>query len=456
MKNWFFLAAFLLVIPGVLAINIQVNQTTQNAVLVADLGKPVVFDLNITNNGGTDSFQLYNLAGFAMNPNNVTIESGQTKEVQLGFTPIGSISVRGYYTVPYTIRASDKSEVKENVTFKVVDLKDAFEVGSSDVNVGQNTIDIFIKNDENFDFGDVAVKFSSAFFNMDQNLTIGPKETKVITVQLNKDDFKSLMAGFYTLTADITTGGKQATIEGVIKFVEKDIVTTTREDYGFLINTQIINKTNEGNAVSTSETVIKKNIISRLFTGFSPSPDSVERQGFTVYYTWTRDINPGESLQIDVKTNWLFPVILIVLIVLIIVFVRKFTGTSVIVRKRVNFVRAKGGEFALKVTIITKAKGHVERVNLVDRLPAMVKLHQGFGGEQPARVDEKNRRMEWNFEQMESGEIRVVSYIIYSKVGVVGRFELPTATAIFEHEGNIKEVQSNRAFFVTEQRKIEE
>ena len=142
--------------------------------------------------------------------------------------------------------------------------------------------------------------------------------------------------------------------------------------------------------------------------------------------------------------------------VIIVVFVKRFTGTHVIVRKRVNFVRAKGGEFALKVSIITKATQHVERVNLVDRLPMMVKLHEKTGGEQPTRVDEKNRRIEWNFDKMEAGEIRVVSYIVYSKVGVVGKFELPTAMAIFEREGDIHEVESNKAFFVAEQRPMSE
>ena len=70
----------------------------------------------------------------------------------------------------------------------------------------------------------------------------------------------------------------------------------------------------------------------------------------------------------------------------------------------------------------------------------------------PTRFDEKNRRIEWNFEKLEAGESRVLSYIIYSKIGVLGKFALPSATAIYEREGKIKESESNRAFFVAEQR----
>lgn len=453
MKKVFFLIALIFLLPNILAINLKVEKISQNEVLIADLESPVaVFDINITNNGPPGNFEFYNLAGFSMSPTKITINSMETKEIQLQLSPIGKISQRGFYTIPYFIRATDTSEIEESLTFKIIDLREAFEVGSGDVDPESQSIDIFIKNLEDVDFGDVNVKFSSAFFNVEEDFVIGERETKRIPVQLNKEDFNSLMAGFYTLEADVTALGKETSVEGVIKFVEKDILTTTKKDYGFLINTQVIEKTNEGNTIAASETVIKKNLISRLFTSFSPAPDVVEREGFSVYYSWTRDINPGATLEIEVKTNWLFPFILILLVVAIVVFVRKYTGTNLVLRKRVAFVRAKGGEFALKVSVSAYARQRVERVNLVDRLPPLVSLHEKFLGEYPTRVDAKNRRIEWNFEKMEAGERKIVSYIVYSKVGIVGKFALPTATAIFEKDEQIKEVESNRAFFIAEQR----
>jgi len=443
----------LILLPNILAIDLEVGKISQNEVLIADLESPVaVFDINITNNGPSGNFEFYNLAGFSMSPTKITLNSGETKEIQLSLAPIGKISQRGFYTIPYFIRAADTSEIEESFTFKIIELREAFEVGSGDVDPESQSIDIFIKNLEDFDFGDVNVKFSSAFFNIEEDFVIGPRETKRIPVQLNQEDFKSLMAGFYTLEADLTALGRETSVEGVIRFVEKDILTTTKKDYGFLINTQIIEKTNEGNTIATSETVIKKNLISRLFTSFSPTPDIVERDGFSVYYSWTRDINPGATLEIEVKTNWLFPLILILFVVAIVVFVRRYTGTNLVLRKRVSFVRAKGGEFALKVSVSAHARQRVERVNLVERLPPLVSLHEKFLGEQPTRVDSKNRRIEWNFEKMEAGEVKIVSYIVYSRVGVVGKFALPTATAIFEKDEQIKEVESNRAFFIAEQR----
>ena len=439
MKKWFFLGLLflqvLVLLPNILAINLLVEKVSQDEVLIADLESPfIVFDIKITNNGLSDNFEFYNLAGLSMSPAKISLNAGETKEIQLSLAPIGKISQRGFYTIPYFIRSGDASEIKESLTFKIIELKEVFEVGSGDVDPESRSIEIFIKNLEDVDLGDVNVKFSSAFFNVEEDFVIGPRETKRVSVQLNQEDFKSLMAGFYTLEADVTALGKETSVEGVIKFVEKNILTTTKKDYGFLINTQIIEKTNEGNTITPSETLIKKNLISRLFTGFSPTPDIVERDGFSVYYSWTRDINPGETLEIEVKTNWLFPLILILFVVAIVVFVRKYTGTNLVLRKRVSFVRAKGGEFALKVSVSAHARHHVERVNLVERLPPLVSLYEKFLGEYPTRVDSKNRKIEWNFEKMEAGEVRIVSYIIYSKIGIVGKFALPTATAIFEKD----------------------
>ncbi len=64
------------------------------------------------------------------------------------------------------------------------------------------------------------------------------------------------------------------------------------------------------------------------------------------------EIKPGEKSEIIVKTNWLFPLFVILFIVTIVILVKQFSGTHINLRKKVSFVKAKGGEFALKVTII--------------------------------------------------------------------------------------------------------
>ena len=334
---------------------------------------------------------------------------------------------------------------------RIINLEDAVEVGSGDVDPGTNSLEVYIHNKMNFDFEFITAKFSSPFFEFEESFALGSNQRKNFYVDLNKEDFNKIVAGFYTLNVELTSKGKTSEVEGVIKFVEKDIVTTIKKDAGLIISRKIIEKNNEGNTIFSSETVIKKNIVSRLFTSFSPEPDIIEREGLKYYYSWVREIKPGESLKIVVRTNWLIPFLMIFLIVAIVVLAKKFSKRNMNLRKKVTFVRAKGGEFALKVSLFVHAKKYIEKVQIIDRLTALVKIYEKFGGEIPSKVDEANRRIEWEFEKLEEGEIRVISYIIYSKIGVLGKFALPSATAIFQRDGVIKDEESNRAFFMAEQ-----
>ncbi|HJX51008.1 MAG TPA: hypothetical protein VJ438_06110, partial [Candidatus Nanoarchaeia archaeon] len=148
--------------------------------------------------------------------------------------------------------------------------------------------------------------------------------------------------------------------------------------------------------------------------------------------------------------------VLIIAIIVLAIIANVYWKSDLILTKKIQQVKTKGGEFALRVSISAKAKKHIEKINIVDKLPPIVKLYQRYGAITPDRVDEKNRRLEWNLESLNEGEDRVLSYIIYSKIGVVGRFELPPARAIYEKKARIKETQSNKVFFVSEPGKVKE
>ncbi len=456
MKKLLILMIFvLLFIPSILAINISVEKQSSNEVLIKGIDMPVVFNLKLTNLGAPENFKFYNLVGFIMSPETVSLNHGETKEINLRLSPIGELKNQGPYTFEYTIQGQDDSEIQKKLTIKIINLKDAFEISAGEFDSSTSSLNVYIHNKVNFDFSKINAKITSPFFNFEETFSLKPNEKKHFEIQLNKEDFKKLMAGFYTLNAKINVENEEADVEGTLKFIEKNLVTTTEEDYGFIVSTKTIEKMNEGNVIVKSETTLKKNIISRLFTSFSIQPDIVERQGLTIYYTWNREINPGESLKIIVKTNWLFPLLVILFVVTIVALTKQYSKTNLVLRKKVSFVRAKGGEFALKISIIINAKKYIEKINIIDKLPPLVKIHERFGGEQPRRINEKSKRIEWEFEKLEEGEKRIISYIIYSKIGVLGKFSLPTATAVYEKEGKIHETQSNRAFFIAEQSKKE-
>ncbi len=444
--------AIILILPLTSALNLKIEQKTDDVAMILGLGMPAMFDLKITNLGTSDNLIFYNFFGSDTLPKGtVPIGSWEIKDVSVGVYPRDDFRQEGRFKFDIYVKGEDGSQVISPLMINIVQLKDAFAVGAEEFKPDSNNVSVYIKNAVNFNFNKVKATFKSPFFNFEKEFSLAPYEKKSFEITLNKEDFKDIMAGFYTLNVKADVGTKKADIEGTMKFSEKDIVTTSQDDYGVIISTKKIIKTNEGNVISKSSTVLKKNIISRLFTTFSPEPDLVERKGLTVYYTWERELSPGDSLSIVVKTNWLLPLLAILLIITVVILVKQFSRTSLSLKKKVTFVRAKGGEFALKVSVIVNARHYIQRVNVIDRLPMLVKLHERFGGEMPKKVDEKNRRIEWYFDKLQAGESRVISYIIYSKVGVLGKFALPTTTAIYEKDGQVHEAESNHAFFIAEQ-----
>lgn len=446
-----FLLSFL---PYAMAINLDVTKESSNEVMIYELQNPVIFDLKIKNLGGGDDFSFYNLLGFRIFPvGSLHINSGQTKDVELRISPLSEIQHRGVYSFNYFIRGSNDEEQKEILTFKIINLKDAFEISLSELEPDSGKISINVRNLVNYNFKEITGKFDSAFFDIEKNFSLGAYETKNFTINIPEEDYKKLLAGYYTMNSELVVDGKIAELESVIKFEEKDLLTSSEKDYGFFLVTKSIIKENKGNVVKETSVVIDKNIISRTFTTFSPEPDLVDRQGFNVYYTWNKRVSPGEIFEIKAKTNYLLPFFVIIFIVLIVVFAKKYSQADLILRKKVSFVKAKGGEFALKVSIYINAKEYVEQLNIVDRLPPIVKLYNKFPttAYHPTRINQKSRKIEWDFDKLEAGETRVLSYIVYSKVGVLGKFALPAASVIYEKNGKIKEANSNKAFFIAEQ-----
>jgi hypothetical protein len=450
------IAIFTLLILGILplvsAINLEINSLTNDVAMIKGITMPSVFDLNITNKGSGDNFIFYNFFGSDTFPKGtVYMGSGENQVVKVGIYPRDDLTQQGRIIFDLYIQGKDGDPMVYPLMVNSVTLDDAFQVGAEDFKPDSNNVTVFIKNLINFNFENMDVQFKSSFFNFEKKLTLSPYEKESFEITIDKEDFKELMAGYYTLTATATVQDQKTSVQGKMKFVEKNIVTSSQDDYGLIVSTKKITKTNEGNVLADTSMVIKKNIISRLFTSFSPEPNIVDRKGFFVYYTWEQQLKPGEQMLITVRTNWLLPLLAILLIISIVIISKQFSKKPLSLKKSVRFVHAKGGEFALKVSVVISARKYLEKVHVIERLPPLVKLHERFGGEVPKKVDEKGGRLDWNFDKLQEGESRIISYIIYSKVGVLGKFALPTTKAVFEKDGEVHETESNHAFFIADQ-----
>ena len=436
-------------------INLEIEKEIINEVVIKELSSPATFEFTIKNLGPSDSFEIYSLVGVGFFPEETfLINEGQTKKMRVEARPDESIKKNeGYFNFAYKIKGATTGIQEDRLLIRVVNLNKVLGLRADNINPDSEKTAIYIENKENIDFSEIEAEFSTAFFAHKENFNLKQRETKSFEAEIDKSKLIGLTAGPYILNANLKTEGTEADLESTIQFLEQPDISTTETKEGFLIFRHEIEKKNEGNVPIVAQINIEKGIFSRIFTNFNIPYYRKEARGTKTEYIWQKELRPGESLDVTAKTNWFVPIFLIIAIVVIVILWRKYATTDLILKKRINHVRTKGGEFALKVSILAKARRYVERVNIIDKLPPVVKLYERYGTIAPDRINEKNRRIEWNLESLNENEEAVFSYIIYSKIGFVGRFELPPAAAVYEREGDVKEATSNRVFFMSEPKK---
>ncbi len=456
------LLGILLLMNLVYAINLEITPAEISKTALIDLNQPAIFDLSIKNNDATDSFQIYSLIGINITPqDSFTILSNETKIIRIYLTPQESFSIRDE-SLPfvYQIKNSKNEIQKETLTINIMNLDSAITISPENINPGSTNINIELKNRATYEYKELKIRFSSVFFD-DYSTTIDLKslETKIIPIPLDNTKLKKQDAGQYLMNSQLETEGITAKKDNIIKFVEKANIETTTTNEGLIIKRTEIIKKNLGNKKERVEITIEKSFLSYLFTTYKTGNDDIKPLtkfvGFTRVYTWEKELIPDDELTVVVTTNWTFPIIIIIFIIVALIVIKKYVERDFVFRKTVSFVRTKGGEFALRVSLRIKAKKYAERINITDKLPHLVNLYEKFGAVPPHKIDLHNRRVEWNIESMNKGEERIFSYIIFSsKIGVVGRFELPSAKAVYERNGKIKEITSNRSFFINEPKKL--
>lgn len=456
--SYIFLLMFLLIfikINFISAINLDISSKPILKEVIADLNEPAVFELVVRNLGEGETFEIYSLVGIDFSFKNLetpfAMASGESKKIILEIMPQEALkSKKGYLTFEYKIKNSKNEIQKETLTINIIDLKDAFSISAEPLNPSSTSSKILIKNKVNKSFEDFTIDINSAFFSYKNVFSFLGLEEKELIVEINKDKLKILNAGSYLINTEINFRKNIAIIESIIKFLEQEGIESLDKKEGFIIRRQEIIKRNIGNINKQIKIEVSKGFFSYLFTTINTAPSEIKTQGLKKIFVWEENLIPNQEVKVIIKTNWLYPILIIILIIVIIILIKKSLERDLSLRKKVTFVKTKGGQFALKVTLITNAKKFIEKINIIDKIPPLVKLYERFGAVSPDKIDLKNKRIEWNIESLTEGEERIFSYIVYSKIGIIGKFELPSAKAIYEKDNKVRETKSNRSFFINE------
>lgn len=430
---------------------LEISEDYDTNVLIKDIDSSIDLTLNITD-AQPGVYNLYTLSDVSIKPSETFTIIGSSKIKKFTIQPNENLDVEGYYKFTYTLNYRGIEKFDKKFTVNVLNLEDAIEIGSDSINPESDNITFYIKNKENVRIENLSAEFSSILFEKKLGFDLEPNEKKIIPITVDPDKLKKTKAGVYVLEGIFKTNKEERILEGNLFLGEKKGITSLQETTGFLIRTETATKANSGNVLETVQITMKRNIFSRLFTLFDIEPTDTQRKGLTVEYTWIKErLKPAEVYIVKASTNYIFPFFIIVVAVLALLGLKRFGETKLEIKKSVTHVKTKGGQFALKIILSIKSRKAVENVTLIDKIPAIVKIYNQFGLVKPDKIDPESRRLHWYIGDMAAGEERTFNYIVYSKVGVVGKFSLPEAIAVFEKNGNIHEVGSNKVFFMSDQ-----
>jgi len=432
-------------------VKFNVEEKDLGSVVFLELNNPAIFNLTINNLGEGDNGEIYTLVGVSMAPKGTfQIPTGKSTLEIMAYPGEYFKKREGIYSFEYNIRAFNQGIYTDKLTITVVSLKDSLEIGNIKITPGDTSLNITISNKVKAYLDNIEINLKSSFFDTTKKISLKPLETINLPIEIiPSKEITKLNAGTYIISSKIIFNDVNVKFESILNYLEKEGISVESFSSGILIRKNTIQKTNEGNIPIKATIEMRKDIISRLFTTYSESSLSSQRKGIFVNYFWEKTISPQESFIITSSTNYTFPFIIIVLIVLIALLVWFYSLSPLAIHKSVSYVKTAGGEFALKVRINVKARKNISNVLVTDRLPHMTKLYEKFG-RKPDKIDHESRQLHWNIPYLNKSEERVFSYIIYSHLRTVGKFELPIVRASYVKDGEKETSFSNRVFFISE------
>jgi len=346
-------------------INLDISSKPVSNSVILDLNEPAVFDLTIRNLGENDTFEIYSLVGIDILPNeSFNLNSGETKTLRIQVIPQESLMFKRElpFHFDYKIKNSRNEIQEEALNIRITDLASSFDIDSGNINPESETISVSIKNELMFNFEQISVILTSAFFDYEETFSLSSLQTKNIQVPLDKDKLSKLNAGRYLMNAELTVRNKKANFESQLLFLEQSGIEPTETSEGVFIQRTEFTRKNVGNIKKTVEINHEQNLFAYLFTDTNTEPSFTKITGFAAMRTWEKELIPNEEYNVVITTNWYYPILIIILVVIIIFIIAKTIETDISLRKHVSFVKTKGGQFALKISLHLRSKKFLERI----------------------------------------------------------------------------------------------
>ena len=436
---------------------VNIKDKSVNSIVIKELSLPAKFELTIDNdNSFREDFVIDTLLDIKITPRNLgSLSARQIKTFEIEVAPSERMKEvsSGRVSFEYFVKGTKAGVIKDTLTIELLTFEEVIDIIlPTSVESEEEFFTVDMKFNKNLEL-DAIVNVDSELFSDSFEITLS-NESKEASFDI---DLSDKTAGVYEVSFNFEINNESVTVvKDLILGSIIDIGTEEIKSGKFLSREIKIIKTNNGNSVTEVSITVEKSSLASLFTSFTGAP-TTKKEGGKYIYEWSEDLNPGEELEVTVKTSYYLPFIVLLLILAAIGVFKIVTNPSVKISKKVIRVRTKSGVFASKIIVSIKNTGKpISNVKVIERLPVFTEiLKDKFGVVTPSEI--KKRSVIWDFEKLGTGEELMFSYVIYSKVEVFGKLEVPAAVVTYrDNKDEFKEEHSNKIYILSEEKKRSE
>lgn len=366
------------------------------------------------------------------------INPGETKSTEISIKAPKDVEL-GEYETEFSVFSANYKNVSESGELCFIVLRD-YSMVFGEFNIQETeygpqdevSASVTVENDgtKDFDDGKFSIEVLKDGEKIGSDLSEFSLETgksKTVTASINLEKYQP--PGKYEIEYEVKGAGHSIKSGGAsFRVVETaDYKIDETSDGRYIIRTNTIYAENRGNIVEEKQ--IQRSMTFPLSLLATAEGAEVRREGFSTVYSWSIELEPGESTQISYEMNYWPLYILIVLLALIAFRVYMYMKAPV-VKKEVVKSEVSEDKRVLTISLHVKNRffGKAKNVILEDSSPSVTRVLDEFDTLEPSiqrSGDETTLR--WKLGDMDAGDDRVIHYKVKVLVESVDELIFPEA-----------------------------
>jgi hypothetical protein len=421
-----------------------------------NFGDAAEFSLTIDNSASiTRRYSLYSLQstqGWSVDPTPLKdriIEIGPNKEytTKILVRPIEQFSPGVYYVI-MNIEGDSGERFTESLKVYLApesnldylpSIKADLDMDEKINPKGPVSIKLFLENKNPLHLSDLIIKIESDMveFNKELLIELPPLEKKTVEFTVNPDHFQQPKD--YNLFFVFERNGQTVKVINkkieIIPLIPNFELSVTDEMKFFKKFSSVIFR-NDGNVINIQEVGIPVSFWQSLFIkGDAGTVKKISGQRFLM---WEIELNPNESIAMDVITNYRVIFYFLIALLVFLIFYTIVKSPISVVKKAVTHKGGEGVLSQIKITLEVKNKSKKSLKNIVitDLVPTIANVEKNLellGTLKPKDIHhtKKGTKVTWALAELDGLEHRIITYKIKCKLNVLGTFSLPRTVVEF-------------------------